>query len=119
MDNDCTQKDHHIDYIEFTVADIARSKDFYGKAFGWTFTDYGESYCGFTDGHLRGGFDASVPVRSGGPLVVLYGADLDEAIGRVEAAGGAIVRPVFAFPGGRRFHFTDPDGYELAVWSQS
>ncbi len=111
-----------IDYIEFNVADIARSKAFYGGAFGWTFTDYGPDYCGFSDGRMRGGFAATgtaTPQRQpAGPLVVLHAADLEDALGRVEAAGGTIVKPVFAFPGGRRFHFADPDGYELAVWSE-
>ena len=111
--------DRTINYIEFNVADIARSKSFYGDAFGWTFTDYGPDYCEFSDGHMTGGFDATGQVSPGGPLVVLYSADLAELQRRVEAAGGTIVKPVFAFPGGRRFHFTDPDGYELAAWCET
>jgi hypothetical protein len=114
-----SHRDRGIDYIEFNVADIGRSKDFYGKAFGWTFTDYGPDYCEFSDGHMRGGFAAGGPVTPGGPLVVLYGADLADGLDRIEAAGGRIVKPVFEFPGGRRFHFVDPDGYELAVWSET
>ena len=115
--------DRAINYVEFNVADIGRSKRFYGDAFGWTFTDYGPAYCEFSDGHMKGGFDASEPSRAGeggharGPLVVLYGSDLADVQTSVEAAGGRIVKPVFELPGGRRFHFTDPDGYELAVWS--
>ena len=109
--------DRCINYIEFNVADIAKSKHFYGKAFGWTFTDYGPEYCEFSDGQMKGGFDASAPARPGGPLVVLYGDDLDDVQRRIEEAGGKIVKPIFEFPGGRRFHFTDPDGYELAVWT--
>jgi len=115
-------QDRCINYIEFNVADITASKDFYGKAFGWTFTDFGPDYCEFTDGHMKGGFDATGPggpVTTGGPLVVLYGTDLAEILDRIEAAGGKIVKPIFAFPGGKRFHFTDPDGYELAVWSET
>ena len=119
MDTNGSHQDRCIDYIEFNVADIARSRDFYGKAFGWTFTDYGPSYCEFSDGHMKGGFDASGEVTTGGPLVVLYGSDLAEIKDRIEAAGGKIVKPMFEFPGGRRFHFTDPDGYELAVWTES
>jgi len=115
--------DRSIDYIEFAVDDIDRSKAFYGEAFGWTFTDYGAEYCEFTDGHMKGGFDASgdvsCAVSPGGPLVVLYGTDLAKIMGRVEAAGGRIAKPIFEFPGGRRFHFTDPDGYELAVWTEA
>lgn len=113
------REDRRIDYIEFNVADIARSKAFYGKAFSWTFTDFGPDYCEFSDGHMKGGFDATGAVNLGGPLVVLYGADLAKTLDSVEAAGGDIVKPIFEFPGGRRFHFTDPDGYELAVWSES
>ena len=113
------RQDRTINCIELNVADIARSKAFYGQAFGWTFTDYGASYCEFSDGRMTGGFDATGPVTPGGPLVVLYGADLDELQGRVESAGGTIVKPIFTFPGGRRFQFTDPDGYELAVWTES
>jgi uncharacterized protein len=113
------REDRRIDYIEFNVADIARSKAFYGEAFGWIFTDYGPTYCEFSDGHLKGGFDASGTVSLGGPLVVLYADDLTDVLKSVEAVGGKITKPIFDFPGGRRFHFTDPDGYELAVWSET
>ena len=110
--------DRQIDYVEFNVRDIARSKQFYGSAFGWTFTDYGPEYCEFADGRLKGGFTTTGAVTSsGGPLVILYADDLKEALERVKAAGGKIAKPPFDFPGGSRFHFTDPDGYELAVWS--
>lgn len=110
--------DRKIDYIEFNVADIARCKAFYGDAFGWTFTDYGPDYCEFRDGRLTGGFTTLAPVNAGGgPLVILFANDLEDAVGRVEKAGGKIVKPIFAFPGGRRFQFADPDGYELGVWS--
>ncbi|MGQ3676431.1 VOC family protein [Xanthobacter sp. TB0139] len=106
-----------IDNIEFSVADIARSKAFYGQLFGWTFTDYSPSYTEFTDGRLKGGLCTGEEVRTGGPLVILYCEDLAQMQCAVEAAGGEICKPVFAFPGGRRFHFLDPDGYELAIWS--
>lgn len=112
-------QDRRIDYIEFTVADIARSKDFYGQAFGWTFTDYGPEYCEFSDGHMKGGFGVGQPAVPGGPLVILYGADLAHIMECITAAGGKIAQPIFEFPGGRRFHFTDPDGYELAVWCEA
>lgn len=108
--------DRCINYIEFNVADVARAKRFYGDAFGWTFTDYGPDYCEFSDGHMKGGF-ATGGVTPGGPLVVLYGGDLDDLQQRVTAAGGTIVKPVFDFPGGKRFHFADLDGYELAAWT--
>jgi len=106
-----------IDNIEFNVADIGRSKAFYGAAFGWTFVDYGPAYTEFSDGRLKGGFTTRGAIHPGGPLVILYTNDLAEAQRRVEEVGGRISRAVFSFPGGRRFHFVDPDGYELAVWS--
>jgi predicted enzyme related to lactoylglutathione lyase len=109
--------DRRIDNIEFNVSDITRSREFYGKVFGWTFTDYGPVYCEFSDGRLTGGFTTTGPVKPGGPLVILYATDLADTQRRLEAAGAKIVKPVFSFPGGRRFHFEDPDGYELAVWS--
>lgn len=105
-----------IDNIEFAVGSIERSKAFYGAAFGWTFTDYGPTYTEFSDGRLSGGFTTG-EVRPGGPLVILYADELAATRRRIEAAGGTIVRDTFDFPGGRRFHFRDPDGYELAVWS--
>lgn len=109
--------DCKIDNIEFNVSDISRSKAFYGAAFGWTFVDYGPSYTEFSDGRLTGGFTTGEPVRPGGPLVILYGSDLEEIQRRLSAAGATISREIFSFPGGKRFHFIDPDGYELAVWS--
>ena len=112
-----SSNDRRIDNIEFNVSDIARSRAFYGAAFGWTFTDFGPAYCEFTDGRIKGGLTTLGPVRPGGPLVILYADDLAAAQSRVEAAGGKIVKAAFGFPGGRRFHFEDPDGYELAVWS--
>ena len=116
-------RDQRIDYVEFSVSDIARSRDFYGKAFGWSFKDHGPGYCEFGDGRLTGGFalagkgNPGGPIRAGGPLVILYADELDETERRVESAA-EIVKPAYAFPGGRRFHFADPDGYELAVWSE-
>jgi len=112
-------QDRRIDYVEFNVRDIARAKAFYGGAFGWRFTDYGPSYCEFDDGRLTGGFTTGGAIRPGGPLVILYADDLAEIERRVVAAGGKVVRPAYAFPGGRRFHFEDPEGYELAVWSKA
>ncbi|MGH8789490.1 MAG: VOC family protein [Cupriavidus necator] len=109
--------DRQIDNIEFNVSNIAQSKAFYGSAFGWTFTDYGSTYTEFRDGRITGGFTTGEHIRPGGPLVILYADDLVETQRRIEAAGGTINRQTFSFPGGRRFHFIDPDGYELAVWS--
>jgi predicted enzyme related to lactoylglutathione lyase len=109
--------DRQIDYIEFNVKDIARSRAFYGAAFNWTFKDYGPEYCEFADGRLTGGFTTLGKPRHGGPLIVLYAGDLEDTLKRVEKAGGEISKAIYSFPGGRRFHFTDPEGYELAVWS--
>jgi uncharacterized protein len=109
--------DRRIDYIEFNVADVARAKRFYGAAFGWSFRDYGPDYCEFADGRLTGGFAKGEARGPGGPLVILYADDLADLQRRIEAAGGRIVKPAYDFPGGRRFHFADPDDYQLAVWS--
>ena len=110
---------HTIDYIEFTVRDLAASKRFYADAFGWEFNDYGPAYSGIRGGDGEvGGLRPGEPAP-GGPLVILYSDDLEASLAAVEAAGGAIAKPIFAFPGGRRFHFTDPSGNELAVWSKA
>jgi uncharacterized protein len=113
------ENDKGINYVEFIVSDIERAKNFYGQAFGWSFTDYGPSYCEFNDGEMKGGFEAGEPTPKGGPLVVLYGNNLDAVQSTIARAGGSISKPQFDFPGGRRFHFTDPDGYELAVWTKT
>ncbi len=110
---------NRIDYIEYVVGDIARSKKFYMQAFGWEFTDYGPDYSSFVDGRIAGGFTTEGEVQAGGPLVVMYSDNLKTTMARVQAAGGVITRQPFEFPGGCRFHFTDPDGYELAVWAET
>jgi hypothetical protein len=110
--------DRRIDYIEFPTDDAARSKAFYAQAFGWKFEDYGPTYTSFHDGRLAGGFAADKNARPAKPLVVIYAADLEGAQKAVEQAGGTIAQPIFSFPGGRRFHFVDPSGNELAVWSE-
>ena len=112
------ENDRRIDYIEFPAADTAQAKDFYTAAFGWKFEDYGPLYTSFHDGRLTGGFSAHEAARPAKPLVVIYAADLEGAQRAVEQSGGKITRPVFSFPGGRRFHFADPSGNELAVWSE-
>lgn len=111
---------HAIDYIEFTVTDLERAKAFYGSAFGWRFTDYGPEYAGIQkEGGEAGGLCLDSKVVTGGPLVILYSKTLDETLNRVQAAGGKIVKAIFEFPGGRRFHFQHPCGNELAVWSEA
>ncbi len=109
------RKDGMIDYIEQPGGDLPVTKAFYEGAFGWSFTDYGPSYAAFNEG-LDGGFDAD-PGAVGQPLVILYADKLEAMEAKVRAAGGVITRDIFAFPGGRRFHFRDPAGNELAVWS--
>ena len=111
------EHDRRIDYIEFPATSIAETKRFYVRAFGWKFTDYGPDYTSFEDGRLAGGFGKADAARDRGALIVIFAVDLAAAETRVKEAGGAIVKPVFDFPGGRRFHFTDPSGNELAVWS--
>lgn len=110
--NDC-----RIDYVEFAAVDIATTKAFYAGVFGWKFTDYGPDYTSFEDGRIAGGFFRTPTVTNGGPVVVIYAADLHGMEMKVRAAGGRIVKEVFSFPGGQRFHFADPSGNELAVWS--
>jgi predicted enzyme related to lactoylglutathione lyase len=110
---------HRIDYIEFTVADLEAAKRFYTQAFGWAFTDYGPEYAGIQGADREvGGLYQSGDLRVGGPLVILYSDDLEGSLQAVEAAGGKVLVVPFSFPGGRRFHFADPSGNELAVWSE-
>jgi predicted enzyme related to lactoylglutathione lyase len=115
---------HAIDYIEISVTDIDAAKRFYEKAFGWRFNDYGPGYAGIvgpgSDAEV-GGLAKVDQIREGGgngPLVVLYSTALEASEAAVAAAGGRIVKPIFTFPGGRRFGFCDPAGNELAVWSK-
>ena len=110
---------HAIDYIEFSVIDMVRSKRFYGEAFDWKFNDYGPAYAGIQKpGGEAGGMRLDSKVMSGGPLVILYSNDLETTLRKVRQAGGRITKDPFDFPGGRRFHFADPSGNELAVWSE-
>lgn len=109
---------HTIDYVEFTVRDLAAAKRFYAAAFDWEFNDYGPEYAGIKGAAGEvGGMHQSNDLRTRGPLVILYSNDLEQSVAAVKSAGGKIVREPFAFPGGRRFQFTDPSGNELGVWS--
>ncbi|MGH1481963.1 MAG: VOC family protein [Geminicoccales bacterium] len=112
-----SDNDRCIDNIEFAVKNIARSRAFCGEAFGWSFKDYRPDYGEFSDGRLTGGFAKNDSPKPGGPLVILYADDLAKTQRRLEDFGAKIVNPLFTFPGGQRVHFEDPDGYELAVWS--
>ncbi len=109
--------ERRIDYIEFPATDIAATRKFYTEVFGWKFEDYGPEYTSFVDGRLAGGFWKAPSVNGGGPLVVIYASDLEAMEARLKSAGARIVKPAFSFPGGRRFHFADPNGNELSVWS--
>jgi len=110
---------HGIDYIEISVTDMAESKRFYEAAFGWKFNDYGPGYAGIQkQGGEVGGLRLEPKVSAGGPLVILYSHDLDTTLIKVRKAGERIAKEPFDFPGGRRFHFEDPSGNELAVWPE-
>ena len=119
MTDEAPRHEHHaIDYIEISVTDLDAAKRFYAGAFGWAFNDYGPDYAGIqgTAGEM-GGLRRDAEVRRGGPLVILFSTDLEATRDSVVSAGGIISTEPFAFPGGRRFHFTDPAGNELAVWT--
>lgn len=107
----------HINYIEFKAPDLLSIKNFYSKVFGWTFTDYGPTYTAFSDSGLEGGFAKSDEKIVNGALIVLYHSNLELIREQVISAQGKISTEIFAFPGGRRFHFLDPAGNELAIWS--
>ncbi|MBS3648220.1 VOC family protein [Pseudaminobacter sp. 19-2017] len=108
-----------LDYLELPAVGgtLDSAKAFYSAAFGWSFTDYGPTYAAFDEG-LEGGFQADGAEAPAKPLPVLYSEALEETLAAVEEGGGKIVRPIFSFPGGRRFHFIDPAGNELAVWGE-
>lgn len=113
-----------INYVEFPAKDLTATKQFFIDAFAWDFTDYGPEYSAFSvaSAGLEGGFflsDQAASTQNGSALVVLYSEDLESTESKVIAAGGNIVKPIFTFPGGRRFHFTEPSGNELAVWSDN
>lgn len=110
-------KNDHINYIEFKAKDLEEMKIFYTKAFGWTFTDYGPTYTAFSNSGLQGGFERSEDEIFNGALVVLYHEDIEVCKNTVIRSKGKISKDIFSFPGGRRFHFVDPAGNELAVWS--
>ena len=111
-----------INYVEFPSRDLALTKNFFAQAFDWVFVDYGPDYIAFSDEGLDGGFFradlASSSAGNGAALLVFYSEDLEGTQTKVESAGGQIVKAIFPFPGGRRFHFTEPCGNEFAVWSE-
>jgi len=108
-----------IDYVELpSVTAHELTRGFYAKAFGWQFTDYGPDYAATTNGDVDLGLNGQPNEALSAPLPVVRVDDLDATLDAVAAAGGVISRPIFAFPGGRRFHFIDPSGSELAAWSE-
>jgi predicted enzyme related to lactoylglutathione lyase len=113
------REDFSIDYVELAAGDLATSRRFFEEAFRWRFVDYGASYAGFEGAGLDGGLRADGDSGVASPLVILYAADLEGAKARVLGAGGEVTREIFSFPGGRRFHFREPAGAEMAVWSEA
>ncbi len=111
-----------INYVEFPAKNIEAVKVFFAKVFGWSFVDYGTEYTTFTSQGIDGGFFKSelvVSTDNGSALVVFYSEDLEKTQAKIKDAGGAILKPIFSVPGGRRFHFADPNGNEYAVWSDT
>lgn len=115
-------KTRSLQYLEYPTRSVAKSKAFFNQVFGWEFVDYGEMYCAFSLENVDGGFYQSEIVSStenGGALTVFFSDDLAVIESEIRSAGGKIVKDIFAFPGGHRFHFTEPGGSEFAVWSDS
>ncbi len=111
-----------LNYVEFPATDIPATKQFFQQAFGWSFEDFGPEYTAFTDQGLDGGFyqsDLTAQVSAGSALLVLLSENLEATQAKVESVGGTISQAIFAFPGGRRFHFIEPSGNELAVWQKN
>ena len=111
---------NEINYVEFPARDLEATKQFFTEAFSWSFVDYGPDYCSIEKQGIDGGFyraDLQSESSKGGALVVLYSDSLADCLEQVKSAGGSINKPIFEFPGGKRFHFVEPSGNELAVWS--
>ncbi len=109
-----------INYIEFPAKDMQATKTFFSTVFGWTFEDFGPDYIAFSNQGIDGGFFKSElhsSTKNGSALTVFYSNDLDATLSKIQQSGGLIIQPIFSFPGGRRFHFSDPNGNEFAVWS--
>ena len=114
------RENEKINYIEFPAKNIALTKAFFTGVFGWSFVDYGPEYTAFSNAGIDGGFfqsDLSTSTEIGSALIVFFSLDLEQTQAKIEAAGGSIIKPIFSFPGGRRFHFADPNDNEYAVWS--
>ena len=114
-------KHEKLNYVEFPASDLDGTKAFFSNVFGWTFLDYGPEYSAFSDQGLDGGFYASdmkSNTANGAALLVFFTEDIDTTLEKIMQAGGCIIKPIFEFPGGRRFHFTEPSGNEFAVWAE-
>ena len=122
MTEQSASRHHTFDYVELAAPDLDAAKAFYAQALGWSFNDYGPAYSGIRrpggEGEI-GGLNPEGRAGSGTPLVVLYSDDLDATLEDVRGAGATIDEEPFEFPGGRRFHFTDPAGNALAVWTEA
>ncbi len=113
--------DGKLNYVEFPAQDLAATKAFFSAAFNWSFVDYGPDYVAFSDQGLDGGFfrsEQSSTTATGGALLVFYSADIKATFAKIQQHGGTVIKPIFDFPGGCRFHFTEPSGNEFAVWSE-
>ena len=113
---------HTIHYVELPSTDIPATKAFFQEVFGWDFEDYGPDYTAILGAGLDGGFYTSETVareKTGSAMVILYSDDLEASLTAVVKAGGRVIKDIFSFPGGRRFHFTEPSGTELAIWTEA
>ena len=118
--NEHVHKHEKINYLEFPAKDIAATKKFFAAVFDWSFTDYGPDYIAFSNAGIDGGFyqsDLTVSTNTGSVLIVFYSKEIENTQSKIITAGGKITQTIFEFPGGHRFHFTDPNGNEYAVWS--
>lgn len=109
-----------LNYVEFPARDLRATKAFFEQVFGWSFEDFGPEYCAFSNQGINGGFylsDLVATTAKGSALLVFYSQELETTLAKIESADGKVSKPIFAFPGGRRFHFTEPSGNEFAVWS--
>lgn len=105
-----------LNYVELPATNVAGSKAFFEKAFGWSLTAFGPEYAATIGAGCDIGLNGHVDDFTKAPLAAIETDDLEAALAAVEAAGGLVTRPIFAFPGGRRFHFSEPSGNEMAVF---
>lgn len=114
-------KHEKLNYVEFAANDLEATKAFFSATFAWEFVDYGSEYTAFSNEGLDGGFfksDTCSTTATGGALLVFYSDDIEATQAKVIANGGSVIQEIFQFPGGFRFHFTEPSGNEFAVWSE-